>query len=243
MPYVSPHRPPHDSFPQPEDPTVRVWRYLDLPRFIWLLSTGALAFARMDSLEDPFEGSIPPAVYEAWKSRNAELVAGVRRGLRKQAYVSCWHANNTESEAMWRLYCGSHEGIALQTTYEKLDASLPGGVYLGQITYLDYDCDTQPPHDTLALLMRKRQAFEHEHEIRALVWPPESPRELAPRDQDEDVRVINVPWPARDYLERIYVSPYAEEWYRDVVVSVMERFAPDLVDRLTWSRMRGVPLY
>ncbi len=243
MPYISPHRKPHASFPQPDDPSVKVWRYLDLPRFIWLLSTGALAFARVDSLEDPFEGSIPAAVYEQWKSNNAELVATASRGLRKQAFVSCWHANNAESEAMWRLYCGPHEGIALQTTYEKLDASLPQGVFLGQVTYLDYECDTQAPHDTLALLMRKRQAFEHEHEIRALIWPPEGPPGLVPEDLDEHARVINVPWPAREFLEKIYVSPYAEDWYRDVVVSVMKSFAPDLIDRLTWSHMRGVPLY
>ena len=101
-------------------------------------------------------------------------------------------------------------------------------MFLGQITYRDYECDTQPPRDTLSLLMRKRQAFEHEHEIRALVWPSAAPPELV-GDLDEETRVINVPWPARDFLERIYVSPYADEWYRDVVVSVMERFAPDLM--------------
>jgi hypothetical protein len=242
MPYVSPHRESHPSFPQPDDPSVKVWRYLDLPRFISLLSTEALSFARVDSLDDPFEGSIPPAVYEQWKNRHSELVATARRGLRKQAFVSCWHANNTESEAMWRLYCGSRDGIALQTTYEKLDASLPRGVFIGQMTYLDYECDVEPPGDTLALLMRKREAFEHEHEIRALVWPHTAPQ-LAPRELDEDVRVINVPWSAPEFLERIYVSPYAEEWYRDVVLEVLERFAPHLVDRLTWSHMRGVPLY
>lgn len=243
MAYLSPHRESHASFPQPADGTVKVWRYLDLPRFIWMLSAKALAFARVDSLEDPFEGSIPPAVYEQWKSRHADLIATARRGLRKQAFVSCWHANNAESEAMWRLYCGSHDGIALQTTYEKLDASLPEGIFLGQITYLDYECDTGPPADTLALLMRKRQAFEHEHEIRALIWPASAPPGLVPRALDEHARVVNVPWPARDFLERIYVSPYAEEWYRDVVVSIIETFAPELGDRLTWSHMRGVPLY
>ena len=90
MAYVSAHRPPREGFPQPEDASVRVWRYLDLPRFIWLLSSGALAFARVDSLEDPFEGSIPPAVYDEWKSHNPDLIATARRGLRKQAFVSCW---------------------------------------------------------------------------------------------------------------------------------------------------------
>jgi hypothetical protein len=243
MAYVSPHREPRESFPQPDDPSVKVWRYLDLPRFIWLLSTGGLAFARVDSLEDPFEGSVPPSVYEEWKRRHPDLIATARRGLRKQAFVSCWHANNTESEAMWRLYCGSHDGIALQTTYEKLDASLPRGVFLGQVSYLDYECDTDPPRDTLALLMRKRQAFEHEHEIRALIWPPEAPGEIVPRDLGEDTHVINVRWQAQDFLDRIYVSPYAEEWYRDVVVSLLQKYAAGLVDRLTWSHMRGVPLY
>ena len=243
MAYASRHRDPHESFPQPEDASVKVWRYLDLPRFIWLLSTGALAFARVDTLEDPFEGSVPPTVYEKWKHRHADFVATAQRGLRKQAFVSCWHVNNTESEAMWRLYCGSHDGIALQTTYEKLDASLPKGILLGAVQYLDYECDIDAPHDPLALLMHKRQAFEHEHEIRALIWPASSPPGLVPPNLEEDTRVINVPWPATDSLERIYVSPYAEEWYRDVVVSVIEKFSPELVDRLAWSHMRGVPLY
>jgi hypothetical protein len=245
MAYVSPHRDPHDSFPQPDNAAVKVWRYLDLPRFIWMLSTGALAFTRVDSLEDPFEGSVPPNVYDAWKRNpeNAELMANARSGLRRQFFVSCWHANDVESEAMWRLYCGSRDGIALQTTYERLDASLPKGVFLGQVTYVDYDTDTQPPRDALALLMRKRQAFEHEHEVRALIWPASNPPGLLPPNFDPETSVINVPWDADEFLDQIYVSPYADEWYRDAVAAVIEKFAPALGDRLTWSHMRGVPLY
>ena len=243
MPYVSPHREPHESFPQPEDPAVKVWRYLDLPRLIWMLSTGALAFTRIDTLEDPFEGSVPAPVYEQWKEKNSELVTRARAGLRRQAFVSCWHANNVESEAMWRLYCGSHDGIALQTTYEKLDASLQKGVFLGLVNYRDYECDTEAPGDALALLMRKRQAFEHEHEVRALIWPAVTPPGLLPKDLRPDETVINVPWDADRFLEHIYVSPYAEEWYRDVVAAVIKNFAPALDNRLTWSHMRGVPVY
>jgi hypothetical protein len=245
MPYVSPHREPHEAFAQPENPAIKVWRYLDLPRFIWMLSNHALAFTRVDSLDDPFEGSVPPAVYEAWRAdpQNSELLKKARAGLRRQFFVSCWHANDVESEAMWRLYCGSDDGIALQTTYEKLDASLPKGVLLGQVAYVDYDTDNNPPHDALALLMRKRQAYDHEHEVRALIWPAMNPPGLLPKNFGEDTSIINVPWAADEYLEQIYVSPYAEEWYRDVVESVIQKFAPELVDRLTWSHMKGVPLY
>src|SRR5688572_29244695 len=103
MAYVSPHREAHASFPQPDDGSVKVRRYLDLPRFISMLSSEALAFARVDSLEDRVEGSVPPAVYEEWKGRHADLGATARQGLRQQAFVSCWHANDAESEAMWRL--------------------------------------------------------------------------------------------------------------------------------------------
>ena len=245
MPYVSPHREVNPSVPQPDDAHVRVWRYLDLPRFIWMLETHALTFARVDSLDDPFEGSIPPAVFDAWKSNPATItvIERARRGLRRQTFVSCWHANNVESEAMWRLYCGSRDGIALQTTYEKLDASLPPEVLLGQVTYLDYETDKNPPTDEISLLMRKRQAFEHEHEVRALLSPNGRPPAGSRGTPALEDTVINVPWSANEHLEHIYVSPYAEEWYRDVVVAVLERFAPELKDRLQWSHMRGVPLY
>ena len=245
MAYVSPHRGAHASFPQPDDPGVKVWRYLDLPRLIWMLSARALAFVRVDTLEDPFEGSVPQPVYDAWQANpeNAPFLEHARSGLRRQMFVSCWHANNVESEAMWRLYCGSREGIALQTTYEKLDASLPSGVYLGRVSYLDYECAPDPPRDPLGLLMSKRQAFEHEHEIRALIWPSHSPDGLIPPEVDDNTQVINLPWAAEEFLDHIYVSPYSEEWYRDVVTTILDRFAPPLKDRLAWSRMRGVPLY
>jgi hypothetical protein len=100
MPYLSPHREPLDSFPQPGDAGVKVWRYLDLPRFIWMLATRALTFAKVDSLEDPFEGSIPPAVFDEWKSNPAtsDVMKSASGGLRRQAFVSCWHANNVEAE-------------------------------------------------------------------------------------------------------------------------------------------------
>jgi len=245
MKYVSPHRKANPSFPQPDDPKVKVWRYLDLPRFIWMLATNALTFARVDTLDDPFEGSVPPEVVEEWTSdaRASKVIERARNGLRRQTFVSCWHTNNVESEAMWRLYCGSHDGIALQTTYEKLDASLPPEILLGQMTYLDYETDKNPPPDELSLLMRKRQAFEHEHEVRAVIVPHNRPRAANSGHRVPEDTVINVPWRANEHLEYIYVSPYAEEWYRDVVVAVLERFAPELVDRLQWSHMRGVPLY
>jgi hypothetical protein len=42
----------HKEFPQPEDPTVLAWRYVDLPKLLSLLLTKKLHLTRLDALED-----------------------------------------------------------------------------------------------------------------------------------------------------------------------------------------------
>lgn len=44
------HTPPKDAI---------LWRYMDFVKFISLLETNTLFFARADKLGDPFEGSFP----------------------------------------------------------------------------------------------------------------------------------------------------------------------------------------
>jgi hypothetical protein len=55
--------------------------------------------------------------------------------------------------------------------------------------------------------------------------------------------VHRVPWDINATVQRVYVCPYAQAWYRDVVEKVLQAFAPELVSRLEWSQMKGVPLY
>jgi hypothetical protein len=55
--------------------------------------------------------------------------------------VSCWHANDGESEELWRLYSSPGTiGVAMQTTVDALwnvFANYPTGV-VGRVHYLDY---------------------------------------------------------------------------------------------------------
>jgi hypothetical protein len=48
----------HPNFSHPTDRTIALWRYMDLSKFVALLQTGKLYFARADKLGDPFEGSV-----------------------------------------------------------------------------------------------------------------------------------------------------------------------------------------
>ena len=67
--------------------------------------------------------------------------------------------------------------------------------------------------------------------------------DLEPETGVDPPPIIGIPWEISDVIEHIHVSPYAPEWYRDVVEDVLAKFEPQLVTRLRWSFVRGVPLY
>jgi hypothetical protein len=66
----------HQCFVEPENPQTRIWRYINLPKFLDMLQSKTLYFARADELRraDKFEGS-----YETQPTRTAKEM--VRRGI------------------------------------------------------------------------------------------------------------------------------------------------------------------
>lgn len=239
----------HPCFPQPTDTSVRVWRYLDLAKFIWLLDNRQLYLSRLDLLNDPHEGSTPRllALLRDQQLRDVgaeQLVAEIPRlnqQSRKSLYINCWHLGNAESEAMWRLYCPGNGGVAIQTTYASLVASLESDpfCYIGSVTYIDYESQGFPLDNLFYPAMHKRLSFAHEHEIRLVktfsaYWGMQA-RESPPG--------VTIDWSAETTIEAIYVNPYAPEFYRDVVCSIMRRVMPALEPRVRWSQMRADPAY
>lgn len=156
----------HPAFPQPKDPNIRIWRYMDFTKYVFMLETSSLYFARADMLGDPFEGSyskvniqLRPIVY-----KDAQLPLRVfddmvrfTRWVREWTYVNCWHMNEYESAAMWRLYAKSSDAIAIQTAYAKLAACLPNEVFLGAVQYIDYEKDWFLEGNILYPFMYKRR--------------------------------------------------------------------------------------
>jgi hypothetical protein len=54
-------REPHPMFDTNVQPDEAIWRYFDLPRFMWLAQRRALYFSRANLLGDPLEGSYTKA--------------------------------------------------------------------------------------------------------------------------------------------------------------------------------------
>jgi hypothetical protein len=240
----------HQSFPQPRDAAIPVWRYLTLAKFISVLTEKALYFSRADLLGDPFEGTIPAqnainVSTQFCDPTRPDLIIKVRKMWRLFTYVSCWHLNETESEAMWRIHCPTNEGVALKTTYAKLGRSIPSNdFYLGTIRYLDYRSQLMLLDNAFNPVMHKRKAFEHEREARVVKLESVNIQSVE-KDFDElacqiqNPRGINVPIDIENTFDAIYVNPYAPTWYYEVVREVLDKFSISVP--LEWSHIADTP--
>lgn len=242
----------HPVFRQPA-PNTKIWRYFGLPHLLLTLQKGQLHFSRVDTFKDPFEGSLPKAEVEAERDLYASL--GISEVLRQASRTRlahlrcygacCWYLSEHESEAMWKLY--AQEGIAIQSTFERLVASLPSGappsagIHVGVVDYIDYATDITRPmespdgtprwNNSFIPLMHKRKSFEHERELRAIF--------MAFDDEHDDVgggvtaRRTAIP-PEGCYVdvdlarlvEKIVVSPSMPMWFVDVVTEAVRRHSP-----------------
>jgi len=239
----------HVAFPQPPDAAVKVWRYMNLAKFVWILANRKLWLSRVDLLGDPHEGSTPRALALArddfYREHGAEQllrqVPEINQNIRTSTYASCWHWGNNESEAMWRLYCPTGEGVAIQTTYEKLVDSIASDpyLYIGQVTYLDYETDGFPSNNLFYPVMHKRISFAHEQEVRLVKTFSEFwglPTRIGPPG-------VVVDWEAEPLIEAVYIDPYAPDYYADVVRTLVSQLTPPLESRVRWSQMRAAPVY
>ena len=96
-------------------PQTELWRYMDLARFLALIDRKELYFSRLHEFEDTWEGAWSPS--DPLFRRDPEYMKLAASHLTSSLpLVSCWHENETESVAMWKLYVSGKEGVAIKTT-------------------------------------------------------------------------------------------------------------------------------
>lgn len=207
------------------DPHQSIWRYLDFPKFVWMLETSSFYFARLDLLGDPFEGSVTPQDLRAEEDTWLEMAeySGTPPGLyeefhravpfdpRHRLFVNCWHMSEMESVAMWRLYSGEQKGIAIRSRVDRLRAQLPESARIRRVQYLDYRTDTV---GRLSPAYCKRAAFEYEREIRAVV----------PADDQMSERGVAVSVDLNAVITEVRLSPGMPSWLADLTTRVASKY-------------------
>lgn len=254
------------------DETVTLWRYMDLAKFISMLHTSTLYFARADKMEDTFEAALPKKFLDSLRARRMksnptgditkDKLFQLFEKKHKEFYLNCWYMNEHESAAMWKLYCGQGEGIAICTSLKRLKRALkkaPHEIHAGIVNYIDYDNDHFKSEggysNTLSTIVHKRKSFEHEREMRLVIWGiTEFEREfkdditkqnelglLVQHDEDVPTAFI-VPVDVKLMIQRVMVSPTAPDWFMEVVGASLKKFGFPKVE-LKQSALYSKPLY
>lgn len=159
------------------DPSQTIWRYLSFDRFVSLITSGSLFFAKPDALGDRWEGWYPDQYMAADTPLQLREQASRHRvrwaePLRSELLFNCWHMGEDENYPMWKAYAAAGSGIAVRSTIGHLIASFGGlqrSIYVGEVSYPR----RREPHamdqtNFIPPFFVKRPEFASEREVRVL---------------------------------------------------------------------------
>ena len=231
--------------------TSKMTRYYSFSRYVSFLRSG-LFLSNAQSFDDPWEGHVFHSITA--QPTNIDNLAAFVTDRKKYIYVSCWHASDHESYAMWRIY-GKDDAVAIQTDGERLrdllkkihevhkakpllltpveycmptDGRLPeiNQENTFSISYEDpsSDRDTQWRNAMQQLLMYKPSAYKYEQEVRIIALDSQAPDFLQLSDNHEVKIGISVPVTVNEFVLGVIVAPWADSAFVEAVRSVSERF-------------------
>jgi hypothetical protein len=174
-----------------------------------------------------------------------DRLAQFRRKLPKHTYVSCWHLSPFESAALWRIYGQVDEAVAVRSTYNRLIRSFdhhPQDIFVGTVTYVDYDNQFVPEGNMFAAFLHKRRTFSYESELRAVIQDlPLNADDQIDLNLEPTTPGISVPVALEVLIEGIYVAPTAPEWFASLIEKVVRRY--DLEVPVHHSDLANAPVY
>ncbi|MBN1838624.1 MAG: hypothetical protein JW802_01115 [Campylobacterales bacterium] len=241
----------HPVLTMPER-NIDLWRYMDIPSFLSLITSETLTFVRADLFEDKNEGILPQQTASSLELSVQQLVkegklvpeytnfssARIFNEGKKTVYLNCWCKENHEMVHMWKIY-SKENGIAIKTDYERLKKSIESSedVYPTEIRYLDYAHDyINWQANGLTAFTIKRKEYKSENEFRLLLAYPRIIEDqllhLKTHKEIEPIRkalylqthVVHCKVNIAKLISKIYLSPYAPKWYYKVIADILEKY-------------------
>lgn len=217
------------------DDSTPIMRYMDFSKYMSLLETRKLFFCEAKKFEDIHEGAIPRSFLEIWPSDERETVENIQRKINNtvSTYISCWNQGFSESYAMWKIYTEPKTGVCVRSTVGSLKRSLNAeNLSIYKVKYIDINTDNSAEHaipiayfDTSTgpfpkyiTHAYKKLEYEYENEIRAVIL-----REEQKQGMDVDVNLDML-------IQEVFISPYAPEWFDQLVRKVTVKYLKDKID-------------
>jgi hypothetical protein len=216
---------------EPDNPDAPVWRFMEFWKFRSMIETGTLYFCRADKFAADESEGLPPEEYLPFLGLNKlDLIdrrklddeIGSIAQFRQSFFINCWYLGEDEAAQIWE--GRGEDAVAIRCRYSALKsalAALSDDAYLGLIRY-------GSAHLTGWNIMRfittKRLQFEHEREVRALLWirderdginrhfdenniPHDRPLLEPLNPQEGVVRPVN----CETLIERVVLNPWAAD--------------------------------
>jgi len=207
------------------DPDTIVWKYMDLSKFLDMLLCRQLFMSRSDKFEDQYEGTFSEPTFEELKkiSEHKPGFFDYHKKHRENVVVSSWHINEYESYAMWQIFTKNNEGLAIQSTVGRIQEALKPETryeqHIGAVNYIDYKKEYIPFDNDFFPFLFKRKSFQYEREVRIV------------SDLTKYGLVINdgikIYVDINTLIEKIYIHPKSENWYKRLVIELMRQLGFD----------------
>ena len=228
------------KLPEPAD-DLTLWRYLDFPKLIDLLSTSTLKLPRASLMEDGYEGILGAASIDAgltaMKSngepsylRNASIGMELKRShfLQQSTYISCWNAFPKENAGLWRVY-GDDKGVVVKTTWKRLKDSLSTAdcvstIFYGEVVYRDYDTDASYTSTYTDQFFSKRVEFVHENEFRLVAHYDSNDLNYNTTDTSLLPHFATVKCDLSLLIEELMISPRLGAWVKSGITDLCSKF-------------------
>jgi hypothetical protein len=231
------------GFTTPDDSRI-LWKFLDLAKFMSLIASEELFFARLATFSDPWEGYFPhyyrdhaavePAK-DAASSNTSQTESEIANELvkefamaRENFAASCWLENDRDNEAFWKLYSNVEYGLALQTSVKSfkkaLEKAVAHDVYITKVNYVDFKKDKPPANNIYWAALHKRIEFQYENEVRAIIWEKQKydtePKGIRPFNNPNGVSLkVDI----HSLIEEILISPLSPDWFYESIVLLLKK--------------------
>lgn len=231
------------------DPKTVLWRYISTEQFLSMLSTKSLYFARLDTLEDPFEG-YPFHLDNKYRYMDYSQLE------RNWIFVNCWHENEDESEHMWKHH-GIENSIAIKTSIDNFinsinnDTATKPGVTIARVDYINPQEEVDITTDKIkrrifSPYFYKRKQFEYEQEVRVVCPLDLASEGLSVKEYYEVLKQhpkgFYFPVCLNSLIEEIVVAPTSGRWYHDLISDTLHQYKLNS-DMLRESVIQTSPLW
>jgi len=234
-----------------------LFKYMDFPKFMSLISMGKLHFTRIDKFDECFKENEPGKVLKALQKTTGggyHLPDFVEES--KKCCISCWTQTSIESYPLWEAYGRSAYSLAIQSDVSHIQNSIlhhtPSApiqtitmnTRCGKVNY--FDKFVEAPPENCQFFFYKPCQFEDEKEYRFLINGDRLSVCNTVSSYFENSTVllpsIDIPINPKELIKHIYVSYHASEWFYELIKSIVIKYElvneSNIDDLLTWSVLK-----